>query len=130
MRSLTANARHIGRFIVCLPLLAALAGAAWADPPGRVGRLAWMAGEVTLAGAGAAPAPAQLNWPVSTGSVIDTGASGRAEVTLGSLVLRLDVDSAVAVDQLDDQALRLRLEHGSLALRATTPEAARTSSVA
>lgn len=116
-------------------VLAALActacGLALADPPARVGRLAWLAGDVTLREtATAASTAAQLNWPVSSGNVLATGPAGRAEVWIGSSAVRLDVGTEVQVEQLDDDQLRLRLLHGSLALRSATPEVARATRVA
>jgi hypothetical protein len=112
-------------------LAAALALAmhgAWADPPARVGRIAWLAGDVSLsAQPGAAPAGAVLNWPVTTGNVLVTGPSGRAEVTIGSTALDLDVGTEVDVEQLDDAQMRLRVTRGSLAVRtANAQDAAMT----
>lgn len=121
-----------GRWLLSLGLAAAaLAGTtAWADPPARVGRVAWLAGEVTLRPSpDAPPSPAQQNWPVTGGNVLATGSAGRAEVWIGSSALRLDVNTEVQVDQLDDTQLRLRLNRGSLALRSATPESARDTSV-
>jgi hypothetical protein len=120
------------RWLLSLGLAAAALAstAAWADPPARVGRVAWLAGEVTLRPApDASPGPAQQNWPVTGGNVLATGSAGRAEVWIGSSALRLDVNTEVQVDQLDDAQLRLRLNRGSLALRSATPEAARETSV-
>ena len=110
--------------------LLALAGAlAFADPPATVGRVSWLAGEVTLGDADAAPAPAQLNWPVTGGQALSTGATGRAELWAGSDAIRLDVASRLRVEQLDDSALRLRLEQGSVALRIATADASHQASV-
>ena len=131
---MTLHTRHAttARWLLSLGLAAAaLAGTpAWADPPARVGRVAWLAGEVTLRAApDAPPGPAQPNWPVTDGNVLATGAAGRAEVWIGSSALRLDVNTEVQVDQLDDTQLRLRLNRGSLALRSATPESARDTRV-
>jgi hypothetical protein len=108
--------------------LTLLMHSAWADPPARVGRIAWLAGDVSLsAQPGAAPAGAVLNWPVTTGNVLVTGPSGRAEVTIGSTALDLDVGTEVDVEQLDDAQMRLRVTRGSLAVRtANAQDAAMT----
>ena len=111
--------------------LCACCSLAPAGPPPRAGRLAGLWGDVTLRETSAAAAtPALLNWPVGTGNVLATGAAGRAEVWIGSSALRLDVRTEVRVEQLGDDELRLRLLHGSLALRSATPEAARLTRVA
>lgn len=100
-----------------------LAGSAWADPPARVGRVAWVAGDVSLATEpGAAPGSAALNWPVTTGNVLSTGPSGRAEVTIGSTAIDLDVGTEVDVEQLDDAQMRLRVMRGSVAVRVSDPQ--------
>jgi hypothetical protein len=118
------NTRTPARWLSAGAMLLALAGGAWADdPPARVGRLAWSAGDVTLRPTRSADAAAAaLNWPVTTGNVIATGPSGRAEVTVGAVALRLDVGTEVEVQQLDDAQMRLRLVRGSLALRSASPE--------
>lgn len=107
-------------------LAAALALAmhgAWADPPARVGRIAWLAGDVSLSPqAGAASSGAVLNWPVTTGNVLATGSSGRAEVTIGSTALDLDVGTELDVEQLDDAQMRLRVNRGSVAIRTADPQ--------
>lgn len=100
-----------------------LAGSAWADPPARVGRVAWLAGDVSLASQpGTPPSAAALNWPVTTGNVLATGPSGRAEFTIGSTAVDLDVGTEVDVEQLDDAQMRLRVTRGSIALRVTDPQ--------
>jgi hypothetical protein len=104
-------------------LLALLAGAAHADPSGRVGRVSWLAGDVTLRNAGGNASPAQRNWPVTAGDRLATGPMGRAEVWIGSTALRIDVDSELEVSQLDDDQLRLQLLHGSMAMRVAVTDA-------
>lgn len=101
-----------------------------ADPPVQAGRVAWLAGAVTLrADDGSAPSPVQVNWPVTGGDEIDTGPAGRAEVWVGSSAVRLDVDTAVKVERIDQDVLQLRLLRGALALRSASAEAARGASV-
>ncbi|MGC4075903.1 MAG: hypothetical protein QM702_02480 [Rubrivivax sp.] len=110
--------RSSARVAAIAAALALLGTTAWADPPARVGRVAWTAGDVTLAPqAGAAASNAALNWPVTTGNVLVTGPSGRAEVTIGATAFDLDVGTEVDVEQLDDDQMRLRVVHGSVALR-------------
>lgn len=110
--------------------LAALALAlspAWAqeDPPGRVGRLADLQGAVTWydheAGAWA---DAERNRPLTGGDRLSTGAQGRAELRVGSTVLRLGAASELEVLRLDDERMVFQLHSGSLALRVRSREVA------
>ena len=99
---------------------ACLAGAgvrAQEDPPARVGRVAEVAGTVrTISSEGAWTSVAR-NQPLSTGDRITTDASGRATLQIGSTVVRLGADSDLVVTQLDDVHVRLRFDHGQLAVR-------------
>jgi hypothetical protein len=88
------------------------------DLPGRVGRIALTQGQVSIGGeVGAELAPAQVNWPVTSGSVITTARGARTELRIGSTSIRLDSDSSLEVTQLDDANLRLRLHYGSASVR-------------
>jgi hypothetical protein len=92
--------------------------AAEADPPGRVGRLAQMQGKVSVFehddGQWAA---ASRNRPLTSGDRISTETDARAELRVGSTVLRLDGGSELEVLRLDDERLEFQLHAGSLALR-------------
>ncbi|MBX3618444.1 MAG: hypothetical protein KF891_00415 [Rhizobacter sp.] len=95
------------------------------DPPGRVGRLAELNGQVWLY------APDSNEWieavrnrPVTTGDRLSTEADGRAEVRIGSTVLRLAPGSELEVLQLDDDHVSLQLHGGSVSARLRTREAA------
>lgn len=93
--------------------------------PARVGSIAYLQGEVEFRTAyDAEAAPALPNWPLTSGNVIRTGPGARAELRIGSTALRLDVDSELEIAELDDQALRLRLLHGSLHARVKNPDLA------
>jgi hypothetical protein len=108
-----------------LSLLAMLsmAGAALADPPARVGRLSYLQGTVDFrADYDADSMPAQPNWPLTAHNVIATGSDGRAELRVGSTVLRLDADSELEIAALDDAMFRLRLLQGSLNGRLRNPQ--------
>jgi hypothetical protein len=98
----------------CLPGVAAQAQE---DPPARVGRVAEVSGGVrTLDGEGAW-ASVVRNQPLTTGDRIATDKAGRATLQFGSTVVRLGADSDVTVTQLDDQRIRLRFDHGQVAVR-------------
>ncbi|HOL64192.1 MAG TPA: hypothetical protein PLB97_02485 [Accumulibacter sp.] len=93
-----------------------------ADPAGRVGRLSWLSGTVTLKSHDSDDSTAMLNWPLTTGHRLITGPDGRAEVQIGSTMLQLASRSAVEFVQVDDERVRLHLLDGSLTARLYAPE--------
>ena len=106
--------------LAAIAVVAGFAGAsvrAQDDPPARVGRVAEIAGNVRTLGAEGAWADMVRNQPLSTGDRITTDAGGRATLQFGSTVVRLGADSDLVVTQLDDQKIRLRFDHGQLAVR-------------
>ncbi|MDP1900613.1 MAG: hypothetical protein Q8K96_09185 [Rubrivivax sp.] len=105
--------------------LAALAAAAQDDPPGRVGRLADMQGSVSWWDDEAGQwAPAERNRPLTGGDRIATAEGGRAELRVGSTVLRLGSRSELDIQRLDDERIVFRLHTGKLAVRVRTRETA------
>lgn len=111
--------KPFSRFLFLLAACAsALAATAWADPPGRVGRISHLGGPVYLHNDHYEdPQAAQINWPVTTGDTLTAAAGSRAEVRIGSTALRLDGDSQLEIGALDDQQLRLRLLRGTVTVR-------------
>ena len=111
-------------------LLAVSAAQAQDDPPGRVGRLANLQGQVSWfdqeEGRWAA---ADRNRPLTSGDRIATGAVGRAELRVGSSVLRLGPATELELLRLDDERMAWQLHSGSLALRVRHREAAQETEV-
>ncbi len=115
-----------------LPWLAALfmllaAGVAQAqdDPPGRVGRLANLQGPVSWFDPDEGRwQAADRNRPLTSGDRIATGAESRAELRVGSSVLRLGAATELEVLRLDDDRMVWQLHSGSLALRVRNRDAA------
>lgn len=108
-------------------LLAAGSGAALAqeDPPGRVGRLAEVQGTVSWYDSEQGSwTDAERNRPLTGGDRLSTGAQGRAELRVGSTVLRLGAASELEVLRLDDERMVFQLHSGSLALRVRSREVA------
>jgi hypothetical protein len=98
--------------------LTALSTLALAQVPARVGRIALAQGNVTIAGdVGAVSESALVNWPVTSNNTITTARGARTELRIGSTSIRLDGDSSLEVDELDDDNLRLRLHYGSASVR-------------
>ena len=105
--------------------LFALPSSSRADPPGRVGRIGHVEGQVWWSQKYDAPAEdARRNWPVTSDNVIATG-DGRAEIRIGSTSIALDRDSEIEFIRLDDERMHMRLLQGRLALRLLSREAAR-----
>jgi hypothetical protein len=121
--------RHIAS-IPALLLALALAPAAWAqaeetDPPGRVGRLSELTGQVWLFTPDSGEwVAATRNRPLTAGDRLSTDAGARAEVRVGSTTLRLDSGSELEVLRLDDDRMSLQLHNGSVAARLRNREAA------
>ena len=100
-----------------LAALVAVSSLALADPPARVGRIAAVEGAVTVRTPDGSESGSLLNWPVSTDHHVTTAAGARAEVRVGSAAIRLDGDSDLEIEQLDDDVMRLRLHYGAASVR-------------
>ncbi len=95
------------------------------DPPGRVGRLSEVLGQVWLYD------PEQREWvtaernrPLTSGDRLSTDALARAELRVGSTVVRLDSNSELEVLRLDDDHLQLQLHRGGSVIRLRDSELA------
>jgi len=110
--------RHLLRLASgALALLALLPAMVMADPPARVGRLSYMENGVNLAvEPDVQGEPATLNWPISSGAVLDTERRGKAEVWVGSTAYRLAGDSRAEFVIVDDRQVTLQLSQGTLAV--------------
>ncbi|MDR7419761.1 MAG: hypothetical protein QN178_12735 [Armatimonadota bacterium] len=105
--------------VIAALILTSLAPTTWsnsvaqaqtADPPGRVGRLNYMSGQVSFAPGGVNEwAAAVLNYPLTTGTALWTDENARAEFHVGSTAVRLDEFTEVDILTLDDQAIQLRV---------------------
>jgi hypothetical protein len=108
-------------------LLVLMAPIAWADedPPGRVGRLADFNGSVSWWDSDTGEwAEAERNRPLTQGDRVSTAQSGRAELRVGSTVLRLAANTEFEVLRLDDERLVFQLHSGSVAVRVRSREIA------
>lgn len=124
---------HLYWYIMVLALtflLALLQPVAWAqepaplDPPGQVARLNLVEGAVSFApGDSGNPAeasawtPAVLNRPLTGGDRLWTGPGARAELYVGSTALRMNSQTSLDFEALDDDTTQLRLTQGTLKLR-------------
>jgi hypothetical protein len=109
----------LSRAILGLSLLSASALAlAQVDPPGRVGRMSDVQGNVSWFDHEQGQwGQAERNLPLTGGDRIATAPGGRVELRVGSTVLRVGGGSEVEVLRLDDERISLQLHSGNVALR-------------
>ncbi len=85
------------------------------DPPGRVARLGYLQGSVSFQPAGETDwVGAAPNRPMSTGDQLWTDENSRAEVQLGSAVIRLAPLTGFSFLNLDDQTVQIQLSSGAI----------------
>ena len=89
------------------------------DLPGRVGRVADVAGELFLAPQDQPEqwTPIGVNYPVTTGDNLWVGNEGRAEVDFGAGQFRLAGDTNLHVSRLDDRQFALFVAQGRVSVR-------------
>jgi hypothetical protein len=84
-----------------------------ADPPTRAGRLSYVEGAVSVQPAGLADwSAAGINRPLASGDQLWSDRGSRAEIDLGSAILAVAGGSFLALLELDDEAVQLRLASG------------------
>ena len=89
------------------------------DPPSRVARLSYIAGDLGFLPAGAKDwSDASINRPLTTGDRLSTGNGARAELELGGGSLRMDSQTNFGLLDLNDQLAQVELTQGTLNLTA------------
>src|ERR1035438_3996259 len=87
------------------------------DPPGRVARLGYMEGSVSFQPAGEDDwVGAVPNRPMTTGDNLWADQDSRAEVQLGSAVIRLAPNTGFSFLNLDDNTVQIQLSSGSIGI--------------
>ncbi len=110
----------IARTATVIAAFSLLAGAmaAQADVPGRVGRIAFMDGDVQ---AYSETDPqwkvAYVNQPITSRNSVFVGDAGRAEISVGSTTLAMDAGSQVDIQQLDDNTFDASVVRGRVSVR-------------
>ena len=85
------------------------------DPPDRVARLGYMEGSVSFRPAGETEwVQAASNRPMTTGDQLWADRDSRAELQLGSAVIRIGANTGFSFLNLDDRTAQLQLTSGSL----------------
>src|ERR1035441_8994014 len=88
------------------------------DPPTRVARLGYMEGSVSFQPAGETDwVEAVANRPMTTGDRLWADKGSRAELQLGSAVIRLSENTGVSFLNLDDHTAQIQLSSGTINLR-------------
>ena len=101
-----------------LPTRAAAQGDNQDDPPSRVARLGYMEGSVSFEPAGENDwVGAVDNRPMTTGDKIWADKDSRAELQLGSAVIRLSENTGVSFLNLDDHTAQVQLSSGAINIR-------------
>jgi hypothetical protein len=95
-----------------------LAGWASADPPTRVARLGYISGAVSFSPAGEDDwVLATMNRPLITGDRLWVDAGARAELQVGSAVIRMNGSTSVTLLNLEDRVAQVQLAQGTLNVR-------------
>lgn len=106
-------------------LLLCLTGTAWAqttdtttiDPPTRVARLSYLAGDVGVLPSGAHDwSDADVNRPLTDGDRLSSGVDARAELELGGATLHVDGNTDLGLLALNGQLGQFELTQGTLEL--------------
>lgn len=123
LATVAARCRPVWRPLLTL-LLCTAAGLAHAqyatddaagDPPDRVARLSYMAGDIGLLPAGASTwRDASINRPLTTGDRLSSGTDARVELELGGATLRMASRTDAGLLELNDQIAQIELTQGSL----------------
>jgi len=88
------------------------------DPPSRVARIGYMEGSVSFQPAGEPDwVQAVANRPMTTGDKLWADKDSRAELQLGSAVIRLNTNTGFSFLNLDDNTAQIQLTSGSINLR-------------
>jgi hypothetical protein len=88
------------------------------DPPSRVARIGYMEGSVSFQPAGEPDwVQAVANRPMTTGDKLWADKDSRAELQLGSAVIRLDANTGFSFLNLDDNTVQIQLTSGAINLR-------------
>src|ERR1700719_3722910 len=105
--------RRLAIAFLTVGLLAAVPAFAQEEPPARVGRVSFVAGELGFHLAGeTAWAGAQANYPVASGGSFWTDPKPRAELRIGSRTIDLSGNTELDIAKLNEQVMQLALPQG------------------
>src|SRR5215467_11848847 len=105
--------------LLSLLLLLLSATVLWAedDPPGRVARLQYASGSVSVQPGGTGDwAEAVVNRPLTASDNIWTDKNSRAELSVGTGIFRMNSETSVTFSNLSDNVIQVQLHQGTLSL--------------
>ncbi len=92
-------------------------GAQQMDPPGRVARVQYMTGEVSMQPGGVNDwVAANLNRPLTTSDRVWTDKDSRAELNVGDGFIRMNSETSLTLTNVSDSTVQLELDQGTLNL--------------
>ncbi len=92
-------------------------GAQQQDPPGRVARVQYMSGEVSIQPGGVNDwIAASLNRPLTTADRIWTDKDAKAELNVGDGFIRMNSETSVTLTNVSDGTVQVELDQGTLSL--------------
>jgi hypothetical protein len=95
------------------------------EPPGRVGRLAFVDGTVSFHDDEQSGwTKAVVNTPLTTGDAIWTEPNARSEVSIAGTRIRMDGSTELDMSQIDDSLVRLQLAQGRIDVKSFSMDAA------
>ena len=110
--------RHSRKAVLILLFVVCASLAAMADPPGRVARLQYMSGSVSVQPHGTDDwVEGTLNRPLTNADNIWTDTDSRAELNVGTGVMRMNALSSLSLTNVTDNAVQVELHQGTLNLR-------------
>src|SRR6202165_387629 len=104
--------------MLCLFVVVVRSASAYDDPPIRVARLNYVEGRVSFQPGGQSDwGWATLNRPMTAGDSLWTGDRSRAEMHIGSTAIRVGGKTSVSFLNLDDRAVQIQLNSGTIDVR-------------
>lgn len=101
--------------VLILLSFSALAAFADSDPPGRVARLQYMSGSVSVQPKGQDDwVEGSLNRPLTNADNIWTDKESRAELNVGNGLLRMNSESSLTISNIGDNNVQVELHQGTL----------------
>ncbi len=92
-------------------------GQANTDPPGRVARIEYMSGEVSMQPGGVNDwVAASQNRPLTTSDRVWTDKNSKTELSLGDAFVRMNSESSLTLSNVSDQTVQMELDQGTLEL--------------
>src|SRR5208337_522009 len=113
--------KHYGRlfsFSIGILTMLLAATAAWADdPPGRVARLQYMSGSVSVQPRGTEDwVQGSANRPLTNADNIWTDKDSRAELNLGTGLMQMSSETSLTLSNVNNDAVQVQLHQGTLNL--------------